>query len=287
VATAASAKRTLWHLRIADSATDATAPERISLTSGTGFSPRLGPNYLLYVAATSTSDSIRKIANGNETELWSGQGARIFGGPAISPDGRNVAFPVRQRGQTLLYEMQADGTNPRIVTDAFDLQGAPAWAPDGQSITSAAGDRGVTQLLKIPVDGHPPSVVVKEYAIDPTWAPDGRFAVYSGPDVGTTFTVKAVTAEVGTHPMPALTLTRGARHLVFLVGGRTLVLLRGDIQHKNLWLIDLDTGTERQLSNLSPDFDVRDFDISPDGRDAVLERAQERSHVLLVDLPRR
>jgi Tol biopolymer transport system component len=287
VVTAASPKRTLWRLRIADSAKDAPAPERISLTSGTGFSPRLGPNYFLYASATSTSESIWKVANGSETELWRGEGARIIGGPAISPDGRNIAFSVRQHGHTLLYAMQADGTNPRVVTDALDLQGAPAWAPDGQSITSAAEEQGARHLLQIPLDGHPPSVLVKEYASDPTWAPDGRFAVYSGPDVGTTFTLKAVTAEATTHPLPALTLTRGARHLVFLAGGRALVLLRGDLQHKNLWLIDLESGTERQLTNLTPDFDVRDFDISPDGRDVVLERVQERSHVLLVDLPRR
>jgi hypothetical protein len=75
--------------------------------------------------------------------------------------------------------------------------------------------------------------------------------------------------------------------LAFLPGGRALVLLRGEIQHKNLWLIDLETGTERQLTNLAPDFDVRDFDISPDGRDVVLERVQEHSEVVLLDLPRR
>jgi Tol biopolymer transport system component len=286
VVTAASPKRTLWRLRIADSGTEPPAAVRVSLTPDTGFSPRLGPNYLLYASATSTSESIWKLANGTDTELWSALGARIFGGPAISPDGRNIAFSVLQHGQTLLYSMQADGTNPRIVTDTLDLLGAPAWAPDGQSITSAATDRGVTHLLRIPLDGHPPSVLVKEYATDPAWAPDGRFAVYSGPDVGTTFAVNAVTPEATTHPMPSLTLTRGARHLVFLAGGRSLVLLRGDIQHKNLWLIDLETGAERQLTNLTPDFDVRDFDISPDGRDVVLERVQERSHVLLLDLPR-
>jgi hypothetical protein len=43
---------------------------------------------------------------------------------------------------------------------------------------------------------------------------------------------------------------------------------------EDLWLIDLETGTERQLTNLLPEFDVRDFDISPDGREVVLERMQ-------------
>jgi len=282
----ASPKRTLWRLRLADSPAEAPAAARISLTTSTGFSPRLGPNYLLYVSATGTSESIRKAANGTDTELWSGPGARVFGGPAISPDGKYVAFSVRQHGQTLLHVMQADGTNARIVADSLDLQGAPAWAPDGQSITSAADDHGVPHLFRVPVDGRSPAPLVQEYSVDPAWAPDGRFVVYSGPDIGTTFSVKAVTAEAAAHPLPTLSLTRGARHLAFLPGGRALVLLRGEIQHKNLWLIDLETGAERQLTNFSPDFDIRDFDISPDGREVVLERVQERADVVLLDLPR-
>jgi Tol biopolymer transport system component len=128
---------------------------------------------------------------------------------------------------------------------------------------------------------------VQEYSVDPTWAPDGRFVLYSGPDVGTRFSVKAVTAEAAVYPLRPLTLTRGARHIGFLAGGKSLVLLRGEIQHKNLWLIDLQTGAERQLTNVAPDFDIRDFDISPDGRDIVLERVQERSDIELLDLPRR
>jgi len=286
IVTHASPKRTLWRLRLADSPAEASAVARISLTTGTGFSPRLGPDYLLYVSATSTSESIWKLANGTGTELWSGVGARVLGGPAISPDGRYIAFSVRQHEQRLLYVMQADGTNARIVTDLLNLEGAPAWAPDGQSILSAAEEHGVPRLFRIPVEGRAPAPFVHEYSIDPVWAPDGRFVVYSGPDIGTTFSVKAVTSEAAEKPLPALTLTRGARHLTFLPGGRALMFLQGEIQHKNLWLIDLETGAKRQLTNLAADFDIRDFDISPDGREVVLERVQERSDVELLDLPR-
>jgi Tol biopolymer transport system component len=182
--------------------------------------------------------------------------------------------------------MQVDGTNARVVSDLLDLQGAPAWAPDGQSITSAAKDHDIPRLFRIPVDGRSPALLVREYSVDPAWEPDGRFVVYSGPDIGTTFSVKATTAESASHPLPTLTLTRGARHLAFLPGGRALVFLRGEIRHKNLWLIDLETGAERQLTNLTPDFNIRDFDISPDGREVALERVQERSDVVLLDLPR-
>jgi hypothetical protein len=68
------------------------------------------------------------------------------------------------------------------------------------------------------------------------------------------------------------------------IDGRSLILLRGEIQHKNLWLIDLETGAERQLTHLAPEYDIQDFDISPDGGEVVIERLQERSNLVLLDL---
>ena len=65
-----------------------------------------------------------------------------------------------------------------------------------------------------------------------------------------------------------------------------LAFLRGEIGHKDVWLMDLETGAERKLTNLPVDFDIRDFDISPDGREVVLERVQERSDIVLLDRPR-
>jgi hypothetical protein len=43
--------------------------------------------------------------------------------------------------------------------------------------------------------------------------------------------VKAVTANAGRHPLPNLTLTRGARRLRFFERRRALVVMRGGIQH--------------------------------------------------------
>jgi len=60
--------------------------------------------------------------------------------------------------------------------------------------------------------------------------------------------------------------------------------MRGDIQHRNLWLVDLATGAERQLTDLPANFNVRDFDVSPDGQTLVLERVQDRSYIVQIDL---
>ncbi len=286
VATIARPKSTLWRLRVADGPAEAPAPARVPLTTGTGSSPRLGADGIVYVAAAGTGQSIWRFADGSGVELWSGRGAQILGGPALSRDGRKVAFSVRRAGKTLLCVMGIDGTNVRIVSDTLDLQGAPAWAPDGRSLAVAADDHGVPRVYRVPVGGAPLALLAPEYSLDPVWSPDGRFVVYSGPDIGTTFSVKAVTAAAGPHPLPQLTLTRGSRRLAFTLGGRALVYLRGEISHKDLWLLDLETGAERPLMRFAPNFDVRDFDISADGRDVVVERVQERSDVLLMDLAR-
>ena len=49
VVTQASPKRTLWRLRLADSAAEVSAATRISLTTGTGFSPRHGVRIISYM----------------------------------------------------------------------------------------------------------------------------------------------------------------------------------------------------------------------------------------------
>jgi hypothetical protein len=70
-------------------------------------------------------------------------------------------------------------------------------------------------------------------------------------------------------------------------GSRSLVVLRGELRHKDLWRIDLATGAEHRLSDLPPDFTVRDFDVSPDGTELVLEQVQQHSDIVLLDIPGR
>jgi Tol biopolymer transport system component len=283
VATVASSKRTLWRMSIADTPGDrASFATPVSLTTARGSSPRLGPGFLLYVSSSGPSDAIWKIADGTSTQLWSAAGAKVIGGPEIAPDGRRVAFSVEQRGGTALHVMDVDGTNARIVTGALALRGAPAWTADSASLASAAIVNGIPQLFRISLEGTTVPLV-QEYAVDPVWSPGGDFVVYSGPDIGTTFHLNAADAGGGPHSIPNLTLTRGARRVRFLHTRPALVIMRGDIHHRDLWLIDLQSGAERQLTYLPADFDVRDFDISPDDRELIVERVEERSGIVLIN----
>jgi Tol biopolymer transport system component len=280
VATVATRTGTLWRLQL--DASDETVATPVRLTTARGFAPRLGRGYLLYVASKGTSDAVWKLTGGVATELWSEPSTRVIGGPDITADGDRITFWVDQQGTTRLYTMKADGTSVKVVTSALALRGDPAWAPDGRSITAAADVDGVPRLFRISVDGAA-EAVNRDYGVDPVWSPDGGFLLYSGADIGTTFPVKGVTSAGAGHPLPHFTLTRGARRLRFLGDQRSLVVLRGDIEHKDLFVIDLSTGRERQLTRLPPDFNIRDFDISADGREAIVERVEEQSDIVLID----
>ncbi len=288
VATVARPRRTLWRLPITGGRAEMAAARRVPQTSRNESSPRFGPGYLLYVASGASGDVLWKLQAGatTATELWSAPETRIVGAPAVRRDGGHIAFAMRQGGRTMLCVIDPDGTGARVVTSALALQGSPAWAPDGRSITIAAAVDGAPRLFEVPLDGRPPAPFVAGPSVDPAWSPGGDLVAYSGADVGTTFAVAAARADGEAHRLPALTLSRGARHLVFMPDGRTLVVLRGDLRHKNLWSIDLETGDEHQVTDLDPGFEVRDFDVSPDGREVVLEQVQEQADIALIELSR-
>ncbi len=193
VATLALPKTSLWRLTVSDSSGVPAQPVPISIPTGNGFFPRLGPGYLLYVSSDGSSEGLWKLANGNGTELWKGEEAHFLGNPAISPDGKEIAFSVQHKEKSLLYVMNADGTGLRVVSDALALRGAPAWTPDGQAITIGADDHGTPHLYRVSSDGKSVALLVREYSTDPTWSEDGSFVIFSGPDVGTQFAVKAAT----------------------------------------------------------------------------------------------
>ena len=233
------------------------------------------------------SDSVWRLQGDQASELWNAPETRIIGRPAISRDGRRITFSARRNRQTSLYVANADGTNARVISASLQLQGSPAWAPDGLSITVAAIVDGAPRLFSVLSTDGRRRAWSRGARSDPVWSPDGNLVVYSGPDIGTTFPVKAVTGSAIAAPMPKLTLSRGARRMAFMPGTRSLVVLRGEIEHKKLWLIDLGTGLERQLTSFDPAFTVRDFDVSPDGREIVIEQTQAHSDIVLIELKRR
>jgi Tol biopolymer transport system component len=284
VTTIATPRTSLWRLSLGreGAAASASVP---SLVAANGLTPRFGTDRLLYVSRQGGRDGLWSLQQGATREIWSSPHARIIGSPALSPDGRSVAFATRESDRSRLYLLDLDGGQARVVTDSLALRGNLAWAPDGHSLVSAAIRDGEPRVMRIPLNGDAPLPLIAEYSLDPVWSPDGRFLVYSGADVGTTFPLRAAAADGRPYPLPSVMLTRGARRVAFLHGPQRLVILRGEIGHKDLWLLDLDTGTQQPLAVLPADFTIGDFDISADGTEIVFDRQHSDSYLALIERP--
>ena len=106
--------------------------------------------------------------------------------PAVSPDGRTVAF-VRKDSVDVppaLWLINIDGTHERQVTRApADVQ-SPAWSPDGSLIAFSAADEPEGRALySIRPDGSDLRVLVRGQDVEGVaWSPDGQVIAYSAAD---------------------------------------------------------------------------------------------------------
>ena len=286
VATVANPEAGLWRVPISETALEEAAASRVVLPTVRGLSPRLARDYMLYLSSKGGDDGVWKFADGTAVELWSGALGRVLAAPAISPDGRLIAFTPRKAGRTRLYVMNADGTSVREIGGSLDVRGSAAWSPDGRWVTVGADAGSRLRLFKVPANGGSPIPMTDKQAMDPVWSPDGRFLVFSLRGSGPTIRLGSITAEGKPHALPELILPRSSR-FVFLPGQPVLLVLKGEFWLKNFWRIDLNSGELRQLTNFSREFIISDFDVSPDGKEIVFGRLKENSNVVLIDLPSR
>jgi Tol biopolymer transport system component len=286
VSTVANSRSDLWSVRIDGNGPPANTAARMMPVLQNAVAPRFGPGFMAYMSTDGGRRGIWKLANGVATELWNDAEADRVGAPAIAPDGRRIAFSVEKHAKTQLYVIDSDGGNARLVSATLALRGDLAWTPDSQSIVGAIVKDGEPNLSKIRLDGAPPQPMTADYSLNPVWSPDGKYLVYSGADVGMRFPLRASAPDGRPYGMASLILTRGARRVAFAPNSGSLVILRGEIAHKNFWLLNPQTGAERQLTDLPSSFVIGDFDVSPDGTEIVFDRVQDSSSIALIERAR-
>lgn len=108
--------------------------------------------------------------------------------PAISPDGRQVAFLWARSGETSprLWIRDLEDGQQRELSAAPGHHSSPAWAPDGRKVAYLRIGARSAELVVAPVAGGPEQILTEftppAYGFDQRlldWSPDGRSLVVS------------------------------------------------------------------------------------------------------------
>ena len=99
--------------------------------------------------------------------------------PAPSPDGSSIAYITDRDGNAEIYLMNADGSNPRRLTNTTAAENSPTWTPDGSKIVyasnAAEGTTAMFHLWIMNADGSNPRQLTQGLQSDfqPAVSPDG------------------------------------------------------------------------------------------------------------------
>ncbi|HYJ51654.1 MAG TPA: S9 family peptidase [Allosphingosinicella sp.] len=201
-----------------------------------------------------TPDGRSILFSGNRTENWEREAVNteIFaldiasnqiraltsrdgpdGEPAVSPDGRLIAYTGyddsarRSYENALLYVMNADGSNAHPLTVALDRSvGSPVWAADGRSIYVQYDDHGITRVARVGLDGAVRNVAEGLSGAD-----------FDRPYTGGSFSVArdgslAIPAGSATRPPDVVLVRAGARRQLTNLNAELLGNKRlGEVRH--------------------------------------------------------
>jgi len=102
--------------------------------------------------------------------------------PAVSPDGRAIAFVSDRGGADALWVVDAAGGHERRISPAGFVASAPAWSQDGRSVRCAGSGADSGIVFAFPRAGGAPRPLVRVPGRAPRLSPDGRSVAWlSGP----------------------------------------------------------------------------------------------------------
>jgi Tol biopolymer transport system component len=217
---------------------------------------------LLFVSDRGGRDSIylRRLPHGADFLLVSQ--IDPVGSPALSPDGRSVAFTMRGR----VGIVNVDTHQVRFLTHAVDWQDeSPSWRPDGKALVVSSRAREGAQAdlhllpLSVPEGGEArrPLTRTPHQETEPVYAPDGSALVYVREE--RLFHLDLASGEA----RPLTGGFRSHRSPRFLPDGRLVALWTEDKQF-GVDVLALD-GSSRETLVQGTDF-FRTIAPSPNGR---------------------
>jgi Tol biopolymer transport system component len=168
--------------------------------------------------------------------------------PALSPDGRSVAFVSNRDGKYNIYVGLISGGNLVQITHESNLVSRPRYSPDGTTITfSRLNSSGIWDIWEVPaLGGTPRRLILNAMAAD--WSPDGRSLAYQ--DLATeTIWICDPSGQNGHKVMTAESWSRNTEPRFSPNGREIAFVIRLGGPYGELAVADINTGKVRALTH--------------------------------------
>jgi Tol biopolymer transport system component len=206
---------------------------------------------------------------------------------ALAPDGRSFVFVSDHGGSPDIWLRQVSGGEPvRLTNDPFE-EGDLAFAPDGESVYFTRVEATGEAIWQIgTLGGEPRKVIANGHS--PALSPDGRTIAYmttESQDLSEALVVSMLDGSAKrtlARQVPSFPRVRPA----FSRDGRAISYVRGGLfAPSNLFIIDISTGRERQVTRFTrPPEGVQQHVWLPDNRHLVVSYAPYSRTQVVSDL---
>lgn len=175
-------------------------------------------------------------------------------GPAVAPNGQQLALVLSRDGNPELYVMQlGSGRLQRLTRTRQSVEASPTWSPDGAQLAFVADRTGAPHVYVMSSAGGAEKRVSMRGTenVNPDWGPDGRL-VYSSRREGR-YQVCVLNPATGEETQ----LTGGGADYEepsWAPNGRHIVVARTAGYHTDLYILDTLGDPEVRLTKLPGDW---------------------------------
>ncbi len=161
---------------------DGFNPRRVTVNGSLNILPAWSPDgtslaYVSYRRGTPVIYLARIFEGKSEPNLTRERENSQAFAPTFSPDGEKLAFASNRDGNMDIWVANADGSDPRRLTQTRASDTAPCWSPTGQEIAFTSNRTGTPQLWVMSAEGLNVRrlTTVGNYNDGCAWSPAGQY----------------------------------------------------------------------------------------------------------------